>query len=47
MNGVTSKSEATWRCAWAPDEAEKKNVMRMWCVRCPEPRASTFLLQLL
>ena len=21
MNGVTSKSKATWRCAWAPDEA--------------------------
>ena len=23
MNGVTSESKASWRCAWAPDEARK------------------------
>ena len=23
MNGVTSKTKASWRCAWAPDEARK------------------------
>ena len=49
MNGVTRKTKASWRCAWAPDEARKNASCvydALWPGECVlvEPRMSTFLL---